>query len=108
MELAKQYDMPSKAMERGGEPLNHARCSTTPAWRCVWERHIAGTEASELQKRRGFTALANRPRGACGAGLRVDVQGDRLEKLTLGIGGGMERWVVDHWKKSEFMGRTQP
>lgn len=93
-DLAKQYDKAKKALDRGDPEPMQVFFNTRLA--LVWDAAIAGTKASELQERAEDYRLGTVPRNALALVCSVDVQGDRFEKLVLGIGEGMERWVVDH------------
>jgi len=93
-DLAKQYDKAKKALDRGDPEPMQVFFNTRLA--LMWDAAIAGTKASELQERAEDYRLGSVPRDALALVCSVDVQGDRFEKLVLGIGEGMERWVVDH------------
>lgn len=94
LSLAKQYDKAQKALDRGDPEPMQVFYNTRLA--LVWDAAVAGTKASELRDRAEDYPLGTVPNDALALVCSVDVQGNRFEKLVLGIGEGMERWVIDH------------
>ncbi|WP_017517051.1 phage terminase large subunit family protein [Pseudomonas nitroreducens] len=93
--LAKQFDKAQLAQSRGDLEPMQVFYNTRLAE--VWDSAQEQTKAGVLMARaRAETyVLGTLPVGALMLTCAVDVQGNRLEMMTLAWGIGMERWVVD-------------
>jgi len=61
----------------------------------VWEEAGESVEVSDLQRRAERYSLGTVPDGALVLTSGIDIQGDRLELLSVGWGDGMESWIID-------------